>query len=469
MTVSVKRDGAGFTIPRVLAALYLVYGACAILFLATRMPPFQNPDELAHFQRAAQIADGTLLARRFTRPGPNGEAEVTAGGLGDPAVWLVYADFQPMLFHPEVKIRPESFLRPIPWSGQRHPQSFPNTAIYPPLFYAPAALGIAVGQAAGLTVIQTLVAARMATGFVALGIGAAAIAAAGWVAPLLFGAMTLPMALMLMASTSQDALMVAFAALAGALLHRTMQGQGDHRTRLLTASAIGLIAMARPPYAALGCLVLVMPGGTLIWRLAAMGSAFAAAAAWLALAASAMTNIGAPDGADPAAQLAFLMAHPWVVFSIAVNTIAVHGIDYVQGFIGQIGWYDTSLPSLYVKSAAGLLIVATGVHTIAGKGDGRGTLTRAGKVAGLTLAGAGVFGALWLGWSRPGTLIVEGVQGRYFLPIALVGVSALPGFATCRWAWTRRFVVAGLMVFPVITLATVGSAVMARYYTGTGH
>jgi uncharacterized membrane protein len=456
-------------VARRFAAAYLLYGAVAVIFLAVNLPPFQNPDELAHFLRAAQVADFGLIGERFTQTQASGERIVTAGGLADPAIMAAYMPFKALPFHPEIATTRQSVEQRIRWSGQRIMLDFPNTSVYPPIFYLPAALGARIGQVSRMTVAETLVLSRVLTGVVALAAGAAAIVWAGGAAPLAFALLTLPMAFVSIASVSQDALILTFAALAGSLLLRASRRPDARDGRLLAGLTVtlALIATARPPYAGLALLPLAMPGIRVRWRVLASLAIVACAAAWLAFAvARALTNFGAGAGADPAAQLAILLKQPTLVFSVAKQTISLHWFNYVEGFVGRLGWYDTTLPSNYRSAALWMLGLAALVSVLETGGRRTGAGTALLIAAAVLLAAAGVFAALWLDWTVPGALIVAGVQGRYFLPIALAGVALWPALARARDTWPYHALLTIVAAFPVVTLAVVMRVVILRYYLG---
>ena len=52
-----ENEASELVIARRLASAFVLYGLIAIGFVAVNMPPFQNPDEPAHFLRAAQLAE----------------------------------------------------------------------------------------------------------------------------------------------------------------------------------------------------------------------------------------------------------------------------------------------------------------------------------------------------------------------------------------------------------------------------
>ncbi len=180
-----------------LAAAFVLFGLVATAFLAINTPPFQNPDEPAHFLGAAQIADGGLVATRFSMIEADGSQRVTAGGNADPALMAALTPFNSLIFHSDTRAVRSNWAPRIHWSDARTMTPFPNTALYPPLFYTPSAIGVLVGRVARMTVVQTLIASRLLTGVTAVALGAAAIACAGGAAAWLFAILTLPMSLSL--------------------------------------------------------------------------------------------------------------------------------------------------------------------------------------------------------------------------------------------------------------------------------
>ena len=210
---------------RWIAAAFVLYGLIATALLGINTPPFQVADETMHFMRAAQIADGGFVGTRVPQFSPDHATGSAGGGAIDPALVEAAAPFNALAFHPELRAKQADWAPNVHWSGARAPVSFP-TANYPPFFYLPSAAGIVAGRKLGLSVVQTLYLSRLLTGLIAVAIGALAIAIANGAAPWIFTILTLPMALSLVASVSQDALLIACAALAGALLVRGVTQRG---------------------------------------------------------------------------------------------------------------------------------------------------------------------------------------------------------------------------------------------------
>jgi uncharacterized membrane protein len=450
-----------------IAAAFVFYGLVATALFAINTPPFQVADEPLHFMRAAQIAEGDFVGTRFTRTLPNGKTELTGGGAIDPAIVAAATPFSAIQFHPEVRAKRADWAPNIHWSSQRALVSFP-TANYPPIFYLPSSAGILLGREFNLTVVQTLYLSRLLTGMAAVALGALAIAIAGGAAPWLFTILTLPMSLSLMASTSQDALLIACGALAGALLVRGIRQPAAADGKLLAglAVALALVAMARPPFGALALLPLGLPRTRLWRRIAACLAVVICTLSWARIAAvTTMSNFGAIVGADPAAQIQLIRHQPFVLLKATVAAVAMSK-TYLVEFIGALGWMDTSMPIYYYKAATAMLVVAA-IAAILGTNGKRMTAGNYLPIAaGLACAVLGVFLVQYVAWTPPGRPIVEGIEGRYFLAPALAGAALLPALGRIRAPRLQSALLALILVFPAISLAVAMRAIVLRYYLG---
>lgn len=453
---------------RRIAAAFVLYGLTATFSFGLNIPPFQNADEPFHFMRAAQIADGEFVGTRFAQALPDGRTELTGGGAIDPALLEAAKPFAAIRFHPEVKAKRADWAPGVHWSDARALESFP-TANYPPFFYLPSTAGILAGREFGLSVVQTLYLSRLLTGLAAVALGALAIAIAGGASPWVFTILTLPMSLSLMASASQDALMIACGALAGALLVRGIRSQLGADNRLLAglSVALSLIAMARPPFAALALLPLGLPQVQLWRRVLACSAVIICTLFWAGIAAAtSMSNFGAIVGADPSAQLQMIRHDPFLIIKVIWATITQTWEAKFTDFIGVLGWLDTLLPHAYYVSAAAML----GIAAVAGMLGTTGKRMMPGNylpvAGGIVLACLAVLMVQYATWTAPGHAVVEGIEGRYFLAPALVAAALLPSLGRIHATRLRAALLALITVFPTISLAVTMHAVVLRYYLG---
>ena len=416
-------------------------------------------DELNHIKRADMVGQGRLIGERAQRRG-----EAFAGGPVEANVNRAEAPYHGIEFHPDVKVDPNADrqARAVPWDDQVEWQSFENTAIYPPTFYLPAAAAIDLGKALGLDVIQTLEVARGLNALCCTAVGFVALLLAGQARFLLFTGLTLPMTLMQFATVTQDGLLLASCALACALIARA---RGDGRalsakeTWAVTTLLI-LIGMAKPPYALFSLLLLCMQFERPRLKWVAFSAALGMSLAWhLAITALVQAPTHRPEGIpNMSAQAHDLLANPTFVFTVAKNTLVHSGGEYAAQVIGVLGWLDTLLPKSYYVAAYLVLIVAAVVTWAPKPARWLAIILILGLVK-LT-----VYGALYLSYTGVGAPQVDGVQGRYFLPVLLLVPLALIGPGKPQPSHIRSFGIGLVLLFPIVSLFLVDRALTHRYY-----
>jgi uncharacterized membrane protein len=464
---------AGVTIPTgsTLAAIMVIYGLIAVVLLSINLPPFQNPDELAHFFRAEHISRGNLIGQRF-------EA-YKSGGMVDKNIFPAYTPFAEIPSSPDIKLDYDKYARAgeVRWSGKGQIVNFPNTANYPPFLYAPSVVGIWIGKLADLPIVQTLYLSRLLSGMVSVAVGGVAIALAGTLGPWLFAMLLLPMSLSQMTAISQDGLMFSLAGLSAAIIARALIGGpiSIQFFRLLVL-CLALIGMARPPYAALALLVLAVPGFRRSTRMAGAGIAAASAILWTLLAAAvSQVPLARFDVIpDPGAQIGFLLESPFRIVTVAVQTLDVYGVHYRQQFIGQLGWLEVTLPNSYYAAAwVALLVAFIASLPVAGEaprpaGPDQRSIMLAGSAVACCILG--LFAIQYLTWTAPGGALVEGVQGRYFIVVVLLAAPFLRFVLPAGRAASlnRSWAVAATILFPAISLAVMIRQIVVRYYLSAG-
>ncbi len=441
------------------ALVFVVYATVAILLCAILVPPFENPDEFNHYNRANLVATGAIMATRYAGPD-------TSGGKVDIGTDMTDSIIGTVRFHPERKVTGAMLqaARAVHW-GRRIHLTFDNTAIYPPFFYLPAALGMRIGWALHETVVNTLILSRLLTGLACVGVATASIAAAGAAAPWLFTMLCLPMALTQFASVSQDGLMFAAAALSMTCLVRLGRDPGWSRWLLLLCISLDLIIMARPPYAPIAIIPLLLPSLTARQRIGATTLVVAPALAWSGtMVTFTAINAHVAAGVNPSTQLLHLLTHPGRWSMLVRNTYAhqgLTGLPFIDEFIGLLGWTDLRLPSSYYTTAKVVLAVALVTACT------RSTPTF------LPAARALVFGALlassltlfifeYASWDTLDADRVNGIQGRYFIPLAMLIAAVLPVIRLPRLLLTATNAL--LLAFPALSVAILTDGIVLRYY-----
>lgn len=428
---------------------YVIYALIAAAFLTINVPPFQNPDETNHLLRADNISRGYFMGHRF--------GSTDAGGVASPEIDLSGRPFDAPKFHPEMKVRQAMYAASFyKFNDQGKDITFRNTAIYPPFLYAPSVVAVWVGKAGRMSVIQTLYLSRILTAMttillVGIALRVCVTPGLGGAGLFIFVLATLPMSLSLQSACSQDGPMLGLAALAAALLARsrvTRQSTGI----VAVVVALALIAAARPAYLFLALLPLAFRAG-LRARIVAVCVAGLAVVAWT-LAANHYATTGMVErGADIGAQLRVMLS-PVHDLELLYRTLDVIGRQYLDQIVGQLGWLDVVLPRWYIDVALGVIALSA-LASLDLKT--RGALIIAGAVV---VSALSVFALIYLSWDPVGAPLIEGVQGRYFLPLLLIlgSLGTVPLRPGGRVVWLMA------AAFPVLSIGITMRAIILRYY-----
>jgi hypothetical protein len=453
-----------------LAGAFVVYGLLFAGWFTFHMPPFQNADEVAHFLRVAQIGEGQLIGIRFGHD--------KSGGPVDRGILTTAIPFIPIAFHPEVKVNPSLYAADPGWTGEHVWLNFGNTSIYSPVLYLPAVAGVWIGQAMHLKILPSLYLARLGNALVAITLAGLGLRLAGRTAPYLFLVLALPMSLALMANASQDGVMDGCVTIAAGLVAASRQRPTDmanrntaNRTLVMVSLALAAVCMGRPPYAPLAIIPLLLPGVRRGPRVLAAALILLACAAWSAFAAVTAVVPLQPDvpAINPAGQLRWILVHPGETVLIVLDSAYAQSKDLAAAFVAGLGWLDVSFPPRYVEVVEWLLPIAA-VLSLDGGDDaetGRRRIMVSLSVAAAILAsGALICLGMFLTWTKVGSAPIAGLQGRYFLPLALAATVMLPGLPGLprRWGALRGALIVGVMLFPIVSLVVTMHAVEVRYY-----
>jgi uncharacterized membrane protein len=453
------------SLPLSLPWVFALFAVPLVIFLAVRTPAFQSPDEQNHFYRSWQIAHGGFFAR--------------GGGNVDSGIEQLNAYVANLPFNSGTHITAADAAgeHTVPWSGQLVYRQFQNTSAYFPACYIPQALAILIGRAVGVNVFSTLILARILNAATCIAISSFALSLCRRGKIVIFAVLMLPMTLSLFASSSQDALLIALACLAFSLISRQLDS-GVAMTPAIAAIVSALlliISLARPTNAALA-LVFFVPGlfqpkSSERWwipSLALTGVVVVLTTTWWGAALRAQRNstnafTPYPDTIhiDPKLQLAFLLNHPHIVTALLSSVVHQTGY-FIATTVGDLGYLDTPMPAPYYF---GMLLVLA-IAILAEFADGRDFSRSA--VALILCASffsvAGVFLSSYLLFSPVGSEGLYGVQGRYFIPLAIAAAVGLPCVSYSPKIYERATAI--VVLAQLLTVAMLPHVVLARYYGG---
>lgn len=454
----------------------LIFASLSLLFgcvFAFAVPVGWGPDEVSQFDRAFQVSQGQIAPVRLpstTRPRYGGQVPLSSRHV---------AAFQ----------GPSSIPEPHPWdrlftsspgyrSALNEPlnsplvtASFANTSAYSPAPYVPAATGLSIASALDLSIGTAWHLARLFqvlayTAVTALGLIALRRSRFRWMAlPLAL----LPTAIYQSAVISADALTnaVAFTFLAllakAVVLHRETpdnpeeSGLSGWETYVLLISTV-LLPLMKPTYVILSLLVFLVPASRLLIgrHLAprALGTKVAltvtavltglAFAWWMALSSGTASAMGSLQGVEaqtltinPSSQAHFIFTHPLAVVEIVVRTFVDFSWTYVSSFFGQMGY---ALGQNLATSAFGALctLIALVIGLFYGPRGSANRSRTAILVAVWIVSVMAIFATIYLTFEPVGTFHISGVQGRYFVPLALLASAVAIQIVPMRFTDSAR-------------------------------
>ena len=388
-------------------------------------PAFTVPDERGHFLRGVAIGGGDLRAA----PRPEAMVITIDQGLRDLA-WRVLSDVdQAWLFDAD-------FRRDA--ARIRHEGRTATTwvvPLYTPLPYLPQALVTAGASLARIRPVIVFYAGRIANLVAWMAVVTLAIHIAPSCAQLFAAVALLPMSLFLFGSWSADAASIALAVLFTALAVREASSADAISRSHVAGLAVAafLLALGKPAYGLLTAVVVAIPR-----RRFASSSHYVAMLALVGAAAVAGTlvsmeyfnrayyNFRPSLPIDPAAQVACIRHDPARFAGVIAHDLRHNVRFYIDQIAGRFAHNEIKLQDWVWRTewTALAIIAATTVTRV----------RRRFRLAALGIALMSILAIItsqYVIWSIVCSDSIQGVQGRYFLPVLpLLGI-AVGGF----WKW----------------------------------
>ncbi len=421
--------------------LFVVLGLSTALLFTFVTPPFQVPDEVGHFWRAVSIAHGAVIPR--VEPS-GGVAQVPQGYST-----LVYVFWRDTAGAHDVKITWPQFQtsRYVRLEAEKSATvTFPPG--YTPVPYIPQIAAALITRLIPTRPVITFYLGRLFNAIAYVLLIALAIRIAPALRWLFAAAALLPMALYLAASWSPDAMTIATSFLFAAAL---LRGARTSRDVALLAICGAVVGLCKPAYFLIALLALVTPivrgyGRAIIIVATAAGVAIAM---WSAARTFAPAR---PDAhIDPAAQVQCIRHQPTRFIEALRSEMR---FDYVRQAVGRLGLLDVSLPDAVVWAELLLLLLCAWTA-----GNVSVPVRLAALIVSLSTI-AGVALSLYIGWTPPCARSIDGLQGRYLLPIVPV-LFAIVGMPLVRREQVTRI---ALTLVAIAANVTALVAVASRYY-----
>ncbi len=409
----------------------------AVLFLGSMylfvLPPLSAPDEIAHFASAYAISNqmmgmdrtdeyGFVLMRKedeFLQNVEQVSGDETRTILGrtlDEDAWQKIADrITPIFVSDEQKIMVSSV------NGQNHTT---------PVSYLAPAIGITIGRLLGVNCIILAFMGRFCNLLLYAGMVYGAVKILPFGKMVLFGVSVLPMALHLAASYSYDTFLMAMCFFFGSYcLHLAyVKPVVEWKDILILAVLAAMFGPCKMVYAVMLGFCLLIPvkkfGNWKQWGVSAAAVLAAFGLAMLFVNRATITNYAVSTdtyvewAAEPAYSFALIIHNPLMYVRVMYDSLVHLGDEWtLQLFGSTLGNLDPvlSVPFAVTVGMAACLVLLS----LRNAGEALYMKTWH-KVWVLVLAFgclAGLMTAMLIAWTPLSSSVVEGVQGRYLLPV----------------------------------------------------
>jgi uncharacterized membrane protein len=395
-------------------------------------PIFWGVDEGTHYARAYQISEGHITAESLGHaPGkgfggriPKNVADAIGKAGGDivdpPASSLGTGEVNDKKLYEVIGNQ-----RP---SKETAVFTFSNTAAYSPVAYIPSAIALKIASIAKLNITDSVWLARLfdlLTYIVIIALALRSLASNPY-RRVVFVIALLPMSLYQASIISADAVTNALAIAFSALLVKAIfYKQNLSRKELIALIVITLLLpLLKPIYVLLVPIVLLFKwhsGNQKIsdrWvKLLTVAGCFLLFVGWTFLskgtaAAAGLSRTDVWTQISISQQAHFVLFHPLGFAKVLAHSILLSDNGYLIQIIGWIGFNTVSVPAFSLVASLCALMIA-----LITSGRMSATKKQIVVIAALLVAGClAVFGTLYLTYSRVRFPVVEGVQGRYFIP-----------------------------------------------------
>jgi hypothetical protein len=411
-----------------LSNLFLRIAPILVFGYALVIPPFQVPDENHHLCRAWSVSELQFVGPQQTHV-PTSFVDLIAR------------------FSPRFEQIPErrvvsarelvSWLRQPLRADATAGVENPNANVYSFVPYAATALVLGTGRALQASPLIQMYAGRLVNGAVYVLLFFLSLRILPTFRVLLFVVALTPMALSQAASLSADSLTLALTALFTALVFRLAF---EHRLLripvqdgLLVVGVLILLSLCKfNPWLALFALLIPAEKFPARWGRIAFAALCVVAACATELvwnhvnapALLALQSARAAEGKLLAANAAFVSSHPLRFAEIAVFTNVAASWEWLHEFVGVLGWVSLPIhPLLVILYTCGMILAARTLSSEI-------ALSRCQKVVLAAVVSFTIFSLDVLLWilETPASMLhlapfelvlIRGIQGRYFLPIAL--------------------------------------------------
>lgn len=385
------------------------------LLFAILLPPGQSPDEITHFRRVYGISEGILI--------PD-EAVNSAGAIGS---WMPKntngIEKLQSSKHGSYTIVVEEITKA---NDELVGQAYTSAALYNPICYIPQVLAALIGKIFGMSVMGMAFLMTIFNFALWVVLIYYAIKVIPKFKSIVAFIALLPITLQEATSISPDAITIGLSVFMVAYILYLAYGDVkklETKHYVILSLCALVIGFCKIVYLPLILLMIVIPKKKFVTtkrKWVYLGVLFGVVAIlnliWLVISSRYLVEYR--EGVNSSGQLMGILSNPFKYLMVMFNTVNVSGQVWIENMLGMtFGSFTFNLPSLFF-----LIAFVFTVLLFAQRDD---TL-QLGKYDKWVFAGVFliifvlILTSLYLQWTPQGSNVVEGIQGRYFLPILVL-------------------------------------------------
>ena len=387
----------------------------AVLFMFC-MPSMKNHDELYHWYRICDISNGNLIAGF-----PNEEIPFTSAHIKQNELEILGNKNWINLRYKDIY----ELYQNNNQSSELVYTDISTSAVYSPIQYLPQSIGLVIAKFITNNAIVMSYFVRVFNVIFSIIILYLAIKITPFGKKILLFVSYIPIALEGFTSMSPDAITISVAFLLIAYVLRLTYNNEVKEIRIKEKVILGvlssIIALCKIVYVPIVFIIFIIPWQKFknkkdkVLSLSAISIiAVILNFTWLIIASKYVSEF---RGGDSKLQLIQMISNPINYLNVLINTLNINGYSYINSlFGGQLGWGELINLRFIVPFALFIEILFIGITDNSIKNKFKPMQMTVIGIISLIITGL-IFTSLYIQWTSVGNDIIEGVQGRYFLPI----------------------------------------------------
>ena len=389
--------------------LFLVLSLIIGIIYVFALPVGRAPDEESHFFRIYEITTGHIIP-------DTAEDGITRGSTEASNIEIV-RDFK------ENNVKYADVINALSIYPDESDQSFVKNSAsgYNPIVYLPHLLGMGIGEGLHLPLLITAYLAKLFNCIACIVILYFCIKYIPLLKEIIFFAAFLPITMQAMTSLSADGFITAIAiAFISFVLYATysLQKPFTKKHYIVILALCIILSLSKIVYAFLCLLIFAIPKERfgnqkrkLIGIFSIGGICAVILFSWLVLSSSSASSV------DPTNQN-ILFSNPLKFLAILVHSLSTHFYLYFNGMLGgYLEWFNITLSPLYLFPSLVILVLLCKKYHDTYKIS---PTLRILAIFIFSIISLLTFTGMFTQWTKPGETLIDGVQGRYFLPILLL-------------------------------------------------